>query len=391
LTVPPPPSRRDTDGRRRRILEVAAKRFASRGFDGVTMAEIAEAVGITAPALYRYFQGKQDLLEAATGGFMPQLCTALETVPTDDPQARYLALVAVGAVVLDEPDVAATYARERARLLVRRDGREAERRFARLLVRATNPVGSSAEIEARIVGAIGVFYSLAVGHHRLGRPTLEQFVAQSLDRLLSGVLADLGTETLPVPEGDEWVIVRPSRQRILDASITEFRRRGFAAASIAEIGSSAGVGPTNVYRYYSSKEEVLVDLVDQVAGRTMTSLEDALRTSPSPRVALERMIRELVEITFAHSDLVVVASEELAGLPAFERPRLRRRRQRMSELWRAAIRASSPAVSPEEARTLVTALFALVNIYPQLQLDPLPDTRLVTALMTRFALGDAAS
>ena len=39
----------------RRAVEEAARLFAERGVDGVTLQEIAAAVGCRAPALYRYF------------------------------------------------------------------------------------------------------------------------------------------------------------------------------------------------------------------------------------------------------------------------------------------------------------------------------------------------
>lgn len=48
--------------RRALILKVAATLFADRGFDSVSINEIGEAAGITGPAIYRYFPGKEALL-----------------------------------------------------------------------------------------------------------------------------------------------------------------------------------------------------------------------------------------------------------------------------------------------------------------------------------------
>jgi AcrR family transcriptional regulator len=47
-----------------RAVEEAARLFAERGVDGVTLQEIAAAVGCRAPALYRYFPHKEALLLA---------------------------------------------------------------------------------------------------------------------------------------------------------------------------------------------------------------------------------------------------------------------------------------------------------------------------------------
>lgn len=47
--------------RRRQLLDVALDVFATRGFDGTSMAELAEAAGITKPVLYQHFASKREL------------------------------------------------------------------------------------------------------------------------------------------------------------------------------------------------------------------------------------------------------------------------------------------------------------------------------------------
>ncbi len=58
--VTPTPGERST---KERIFEVALDLFAQKGFDAVSMREIAEAVGIKKASLYSHFSGKEDLLE----------------------------------------------------------------------------------------------------------------------------------------------------------------------------------------------------------------------------------------------------------------------------------------------------------------------------------------
>lgn len=50
-------------GRRGEILDAALGVFASKGYDAGTMREIASAVGISEPALYRYWPGKEALFD----------------------------------------------------------------------------------------------------------------------------------------------------------------------------------------------------------------------------------------------------------------------------------------------------------------------------------------
>jgi AcrR family transcriptional regulator len=54
------------------IVEAATELFAQRGFAGTSLQDIADATGLTRPALYHYFSSKEDLLSrlvsAATEG-----------------------------------------------------------------------------------------------------------------------------------------------------------------------------------------------------------------------------------------------------------------------------------------------------------------------------------
>src|SRR5215470_2774861 len=60
---PPAQSRRRS--RRDEILEIAVGLFAKRGYHGVSMDDIGAAAGVTGPALYHHFAGKEAMLAAA--------------------------------------------------------------------------------------------------------------------------------------------------------------------------------------------------------------------------------------------------------------------------------------------------------------------------------------
>lgn len=51
-----------TTSRREQILDTAASLFAERGFHGVSVHDIGGACGISGPALYKHFAGKDDIL-----------------------------------------------------------------------------------------------------------------------------------------------------------------------------------------------------------------------------------------------------------------------------------------------------------------------------------------
>ncbi len=69
---------------RERIIEVASTRFVERGFDGVSMREIADECGISKAALYYHFTGKAELLQAVVSGYLGEVAAVISVV-TNDP------------------------------------------------------------------------------------------------------------------------------------------------------------------------------------------------------------------------------------------------------------------------------------------------------------------
>ncbi len=59
--------------RKRRILDVARKLIAEKGYDGVTMRELADLSLVSVPTLYNLFGGKNELLFAAVESYFAKL------------------------------------------------------------------------------------------------------------------------------------------------------------------------------------------------------------------------------------------------------------------------------------------------------------------------------
>ncbi|MDP5338387.1 MAG: TetR/AcrR family transcriptional regulator [Nodularia sp. (in: cyanobacteria)] len=71
----PPPSEAQT---RTRILQAAQKLFASKGFDGTTTRDLAQAANVAEGTLFRHFSNKKSILvEVATSGWVDILTDLL--------------------------------------------------------------------------------------------------------------------------------------------------------------------------------------------------------------------------------------------------------------------------------------------------------------------------
>lgn len=66
--------------RRGQVLEVARGQFALRGFEATTMRDIADAAGLTASNIYRYFESKDSMIRKILGYFSDRLLEAYRDV-----------------------------------------------------------------------------------------------------------------------------------------------------------------------------------------------------------------------------------------------------------------------------------------------------------------------
>ncbi len=73
--------------RRRQIIESAGEVFASQSYAKVGTADLAKAVGVSEPALYRYFSGKKALFLATLRSTAPKLLEIWQNIAydVDDP------------------------------------------------------------------------------------------------------------------------------------------------------------------------------------------------------------------------------------------------------------------------------------------------------------------
>ena len=73
---PPNPPTGRGEARRSAILEAAIDQFSQRGVAATSMAHIAEAAGVSRPALYQYFADKDEIFASAFVGLFEQLVDA---------------------------------------------------------------------------------------------------------------------------------------------------------------------------------------------------------------------------------------------------------------------------------------------------------------------------
>lgn len=91
---------------RDRVIEVAAQLVRRHDSESITLGDVADALGVRTPSLYRYFDNKTALLRAVNLQFLEGLMNAMHTamVDADDPQGKVMsALLAYRAYAHESP------------------------------------------------------------------------------------------------------------------------------------------------------------------------------------------------------------------------------------------------------------------------------------------------
>jgi len=116
--------------RREELTRIAARLFAEKGYQGTSLADLADGLGVQKPSLYHHIASKEDLLWEVARDGASAFHAALDGVPEGGAAERIrLALRAHLAVVAAQLDVATVFVREWRFLSgERRDAFVAERR-----------------------------------------------------------------------------------------------------------------------------------------------------------------------------------------------------------------------------------------------------------------------
>lgn len=93
------------------------------------------------------------------------------------------------------------------------------------------------------------------------------------------------------------------RTEIADAALRAFRRKGFHAASMADIIAESGLSAGAIYGHFKSKSDIVLDVARRVVGERVIDIQrvaDSGELVPPPvllRSLVDAMTRELVDPT----------------------------------------------------------------------------------------------
>ncbi|QGW25390.1 regulatory protein TetR [Dietzia sp. DQ12-45-1b] len=176
------------------------------------------------------------------------------------------------------------------------------------------------------------------------------------------------------------------RDEILVAAARLMARRGFHAVRLDDIGAEVGISGPGMYRYFSSKEDVLAEMLLDISRRLRDGGRAAVEQGGDPAEVVDALLGVHVDFVATEPDLISVQFRDLGALPAGPRHEVRSLQREYAEMWVDALMRLRPELPAVDARAHVHAVFGLLNSSPRLPSMAEAELRRVLTAMASAAL-----
>jgi AcrR family transcriptional regulator len=347
--------------RRAQLAEAAAQQFYRFGFYQVSVADVAGAVGVTAPAIYRYFRSKQELLAAAISSGLDKVTEALDRA-AGTPLPDFMN--AMAGVAIARRDLWILLQREQ-RQLSPAQRQPLEEQFAgivrpfRALVRRERPDLAARDTALVTTAILAALASPSVYRAPMPKRDQQRLLAAAAQaacharwdapgRAAPGRVAPAGSPG-PARTADRGA-------EVLDTAIRLFAARGYQAVSLDDIGAELGMAGPSLYHYYATKSDILV-----AAFARATEWLAAQRRLAGQAPSLADLVDAYVDLGVRERMVFAVYVWEAVNLPPEAGRRIRSGLGSDVQAWCAALGDLRPGLTAGQRLVLVHAARAIVH------------------------------
>lgn len=128
-----------------------------------------------------------------------------------------------------------------------------------------------------------------------------------------------------------------TRDEILEAAAHIFSQKGFHAASMQDIAQAVNLQKASLYHHISSKQEILLALLDRALDLLIENMEVVLAQPAAPDEKLRQAMSVYLHTMLEHRELASILLLEHRSLDPELHARHIPRRDRFEGLWRALI------------------------------------------------------
>jgi AcrR family transcriptional regulator len=119
------------------------------------------------------------------------------------------------------------------------------------------------------------------------------------------------------------------RRRIIETASRVFAERDYHAVTMDEIAQRSGVGKGTLYRYFDSKEDLFIALMDEGLALLADRLEEEQKAEVPPAEILSRMIHAIVRSFCQHLPFFRILNGDKGRLIVRKKQLFKERRRRL--------------------------------------------------------------
>jgi AcrR family transcriptional regulator len=102
----------------------------------------------------------------------------------------------------------------------------------------------------------------------------------------------------------ERVVQGDKRHAILDAALRVFAKHGYASARISDVAAAAGVGKGTVYLYFTSKENLLMEVFESRVKQILSMIDELVVSRVAPREGLRAFFDAALDLVASNVELL---------------------------------------------------------------------------------------
>lgn len=191
------------------------------------------------------------------------------------------------------------------------------------------------------------------------------------------------------------------RAELLTAAARQMAERGYAGVRLEDIGGAVGVSGPATYRHFSSKTELLDEMLLDISRRLYGGGTEVVERGGRPTDILDALIAFHIEVLVSKPDLITVQDRDLSSLTPAANHEVRSLQRRYVERWVDVLLAEAEEavgvneagaeevwgpLDRAEARVRVHAMFGLLNSSPRIPDFDADRLRPLLTAMARAAL-----
>ncbi|HJQ77630.1 MAG TPA: TetR/AcrR family transcriptional regulator [Acidimicrobiia bacterium] len=173
------------------------------------------------------------------------------------------------------------------------------------------------------------------------------------------------------------VTARNTREDVVRAAGRLFAARGYHGTSMRDLGRELGLLGSSLYAHVDSKQDLLVDVVEEGARLFEASAEKALATEGTAAARLEALIAGHVDVVIDNIEVSRTFLNEARMLDGEHRRRILEARDHYEEAFRSVIRAGKPDgsfsadIDPKTASIFILSILNAIErwYHPEGEMD----------------------